>query len=101
MGDIQSRSLLIFKAVLLVMLGLLAGALLLFETPSLRNAALLAIAIWAFCRAYYFAFYVVQHYMDPEFRFAGLSSVVAHLYRHRQGTRTSANGGARGDVLDP
>jgi hypothetical protein len=42
---------------------------------------LLAIAIWAFCRAYYFAFYVVEHYADPNFRFAGLVDFVRYLIR--------------------
>jgi hypothetical protein len=33
---------------------------------------LLVIAIWCFCRVYYFAFYVIEHYVDPGYRFAGL-----------------------------
>jgi hypothetical protein len=46
--------------------------LLLAESPSLRTAFLLALTVWASARAYYFAFYVVEHYADPNFRFAGL-----------------------------
>jgi hypothetical protein len=38
----------------------------------------MAIAIWAFCRAYYFAFYVIEHYVDSSFKFAGLGSFVRH-----------------------
>jgi len=49
-----------------------AMALVLF--PDFQLALLIAIAIWAFCRAFYFAFYVIEHYVDPSFRFAGLSS---------------------------
>ena len=45
------------------------------------TAMLLAVAIWAFCRAYYFAFYVVEHYADPAFRFAGLLAFVRYLIR--------------------
>jgi hypothetical protein len=44
------------KAVLFVLTGFLASALILMELPSLRIAALLLIAIWCFARAYYFAF---------------------------------------------
>ena len=51
--------------------------------PSWRLAGLLAIAIWAFCRAYYFAFYVVERYIDPTFRFAGLASLVRYALRNR------------------
>jgi hypothetical protein len=37
------------------------------------------LAIWAFCRAYYFAFYVIENYIDPKFRFAGLLSVLGYF----------------------
>ena len=60
------------KGGLFVLLGLLASGLLIARLPDLRSATLLAIAIWAFCRAYYFAFYVIEHYVDPNYRFAGI-----------------------------
>ena len=79
MGDIQNRKLLYLKAALLVFAGLLACAVIVIENPSWKTVLLLAIAIWAFARAYYFAFYVVQHYADPQFKFAGLLSFVRYL----------------------
>jgi hypothetical protein len=72
--DIRNPRLLYTKAALFVVAGVAASGLLLAEHPSLRTAALLAIAIWSFCRAYYFAFYVIQHYIDDGYRFAGLLS---------------------------
>lgn len=72
MADIKSPKLLYAKAGLLLSLGIFAAVLLLIEAPSWRVAVFFAIAIWAFCRAYYFAFYVIQHYVDPGYRFAGL-----------------------------
>lgn len=60
------------KAGLFVLLGSLASALLVTQLPDVRYAVLLAIAIWSFCRAYYFAFYVMERYVDPTYRFAGL-----------------------------
>lgn len=69
------------KGVLFLLLGLLSGGLLLAHLPSLRIAALLLITIWAFCRAYYFAFYVIEKYVDPSFRFSGLGSAVKYLMR--------------------
>jgi hypothetical protein len=53
--------------------------------PSLTVLLLLAVAVWAFARAYYFAFYVLQHYIDGEYRFAGLFSLMKYLLR-RSGT---------------
>ncbi len=85
MADIRSPRLLYIKGALLLGLGLLASAMLLVENPSLRTAALLAIAIWAFARAYYFAFYVIEHYIDSGFRYAGLFSFVGYLLRRRGG----------------
>jgi hypothetical protein len=68
------------KAVLLLVAGALAAALLLARDPSPVTAVLIAIAVWAFCRAYYFAFYVVERYADPAYRFSGLLSFVRYLF---------------------
>ena len=79
--DIKNPRLLYLKGGLFVLLGLLASVGILLIAPSLRVAALLAIAIWSFSRAYYFTFYVIQHYIDPTYRFAGLWSFVRYVLR--------------------
>lgn len=71
------------KAALLLLGGLLSVAIILIESPSWRLAALLALAIWCFCRAYYFAFYVIGKYIDPGFKFAGLTSVLRYWLGRR------------------
>lgn len=81
LGDIQSERLLYLKGAFFVALGATAAGIILYEHPEWRLAALLAVAIWAFCRAYYFAFYVIQHYADPSYRFAGLLSFVVYAWR--------------------
>jgi hypothetical protein len=83
MGDITNPRLLYFKGGLFVATGLFASGLLLFESPSFKVAALLAVAIWCFARAYYFAFYVVEHYVDPGYRFAGLWSFARYAWARR------------------
>ena len=35
---------------------------------------------WGFCRAYYFAFYVIEKYVDRRFRFSGLGSFVKYWF---------------------
>ncbi len=85
MRDLKSPAAIWAKGILFLVLGLGAGALLLFETPTARATLLLVLTVWAFCRAYYFAFYVLGHYVDPEFRFSGLGSFVAYLVRQRHG----------------
>jgi hypothetical protein len=72
------------KGILFLFLGLLAGALLLFEHPSRRIALLLILTIWCFCRFYYFAFYVIEHYVDPNYRFSGLLSFASYLVRRQR-----------------
>jgi hypothetical protein len=69
---------------LFVVVGLLASGIAIVLFPSLLLALLLAIAIWAFCRAYYFAFYVIERYIDPTYRFAGLGSLVRYALRNRK-----------------
>ena len=79
--DITNRRLLYVKALLFVLGGLLASAAVLVESRSLRVAFLHAVGVWCFARAYYFAFYVVQHYADGRHRFSGLWSFVGYLCR--------------------
>ena len=87
LGDIRNPRWLYFKAALLLCVGLLASAILLMESPTLRTAALLVIAVWGFCRAYYFAFYVIEHYADPGFKFAGLVSFARYAFSRRRETK--------------
>ena len=75
---------LMLKGGLFIVAGLLAAVAILIEAPSLRVAALLAVAIWCFARAYYFAFYVVEKYIDPGHRFAGLFATLRYLLGRRR-----------------
>src|SRR3954468_8152474 len=72
MKDLSSPALIKLKGILFLIVGILSALLLILEHPTLKIAVLLAIAIWCFCRFYYFAFYVIQQYVDPGYRFSGL-----------------------------
>ncbi|MEO8271490.1 MAG: hypothetical protein ABI557_17335 [Aureliella sp.] len=78
MANLTNPNVIWFKGCLFVALGMLASGLLLVRTPELTSTVLLGIAVWAFCRAYYFAFYVIQHYVDPAFRFSGIVDFVRY-----------------------
>ncbi|MBZ0171351.1 MAG: hypothetical protein K8E66_03135 [Phycisphaerales bacterium] len=82
MPVLRDPRLMYLKAGLFVLIGVVSCTLILIEHPSLKLALLLALAIWAFCRAYYFAFYVIEHYIDSEYRYAGLWSFVRYLGRN-------------------
>ncbi len=84
MTDLKSPTVIYLKGLLFLVAGLIAAGLLVAEAPTLRALALLTIAIWSFCRAYYFAFYVIEHYVDPGYKFAGLGSFAVYLLRRRK-----------------
>jgi len=83
MQDIKSHRVLWVKGVLFLFIGIVSFVLLIFEMPTLRTVLLLLLVIWGFCRAYYFAFYVIEHYVDKRFRFSGLGSFIAYALRRR------------------
>jgi hypothetical protein len=83
LGDITNKKLLYAKGFLFLFLGLLASTLLILEHPTIQVALLLAVAVWSFARFYYFAFYVIEHYIDPGYKFAGLGSFVRYLLAKR------------------
>ena len=84
MGDLKDSRLMYFKAALFLVIGIFSVAGLLAEHFSWQRALLLGLAIWAFCRLYYFCFYVIEKYIDAEFKFAGLGSVLAYLWHKRK-----------------
>ena len=83
MKDITSPAWIKFKGILFLIVGFLSAGLLLFEYPKVKVALLLGIAVWCFCRFYYFAFYVIEHYVDPGYRFSGLWSFARYLFSRR------------------
>lgn len=84
MSDLKSPTLIWIKGVLFLILGLFAAALLLLRSPSLTIAVLLVISIWSFCRFYYFAFYVIEHYVDNEYSYSGLFQFVKYAALRRR-----------------
>ncbi len=82
--DITSPRLLKIKGALFLLLGLLSALLLLLPEFTWKQLTLLAITVWAFCRAYYFCFYVMEHYADPTFRYAGLLDLAKFLLRKKR-----------------
>jgi len=86
MPDLKNPRLMYLKAFGFLAIGLISASLLIMERPTLRVFVLLALAVWAFARAYYFAFYVIEHYVDPTYRFAGLWSFTKYLAGRRPPT---------------
>jgi hypothetical protein len=79
--DIKDPRLIYAKGFMFLFGGLLAGLLLMLEHPSLKVLVLLVVCVWCFTRFYYFAFYVIEHYVDSGYRYAGLWSFVRYMLR--------------------
>lgn len=81
MGDLKNPRVIVFKGLMFLFLGLLSSAMLLILVPQIKVALLLVIAVWAFCRFYYFAFYVIEHYVDSQYKFSSLYALAKYLMR--------------------
>lgn len=87
MGDLKDARLIYLKGFLFLFAGFLAATGILLESLTLRTAFLLFIAIWSFCRFYYFLFYVIEKYVDGNYRFAGLHSFLIYLLHKKRSGR--------------
>jgi hypothetical protein len=81
MADLKSPFLIKLKGWFFLCIGVSASALLLVEAPSLQVALLLGLAVWGFCRFYYFMFYVIERYVDSRYRFTGLLSFAKYFLK--------------------
>lgn len=83
-NDLKDVRLIYIKGFLFLVAGCMAVAGILVENPDARTALLLCVVVWAFCRLYYFMFYVVEKYVDSTYRFAGIGSFLIYLLRRRR-----------------
>ncbi|HTV41556.1 MAG TPA: hypothetical protein VMF08_13320 [Candidatus Sulfotelmatobacter sp.] len=72
------------KGILFLIIGIAAATLIFLDEPNWRTAVLLAVVIWSFCRFYYFAFYVIEKYVDPAYKFSGLISFVRYWFQRKR-----------------
>ena len=84
MRDLTSTGWIVAKGLSLAAIAGVAGTLLLIERPGLRTAALLAALVWSVCRFYYFLFYALERYVDPNLRYAGLMALLRALWSRRR-----------------
>ena len=83
MRDLSSKKLIVAKGIMFFVLAGVTATLLLLEAPSLKASALIVVLVWASCRFYYFLFYVLEHYVNPSLRYAGLLALLGQLGRTR------------------
>lgn len=76
----MTRGWIVAKGFMFLGIVCISAGLLWAEAPSLKVAALLLVLIWASSRFYYFLFYVLEKYVDPSLRYAGLLALVKEAW---------------------
>ena len=84
MADLKSKRLIYLKGFLFLVILLFALGLIIFETRSWQIAVLLLLVVWSSARLYYFMFYVIEKYVDPGYRFAGIGSFLRYLFSKKR-----------------
>ena len=84
MKDLANPFWIKLKGFLFLVIGGVTAGWLLLDNLKWQTAVLLGLAIWSFCRFYYFAFYVIEKYVDPGCKFSGLMDFVKYLLRRRK-----------------
>ena len=79
MKDITNPTWIKAKGIIFLLVGILAATRLVLQHPTWKAALLLALTIWCFCPFFYFAFYVIEKYVGPGYKFAGLWSFFRYL----------------------
>ena len=72
------------KGFLFLLGGLLSATVIVIEQPTVKTIFLLMVSIWCFARCYYFIFYVIQYYVDDNYKFAGLLSFIRYILRNKK-----------------
>jgi hypothetical protein len=79
MADLKDPRWMYAKAGLFVLIGGTTFGLLLLPQTLWARLVLQVLLVWSSARAYYFVFYVIEHYVDPGYRFAGLWHALRYL----------------------
>lgn len=87
MRDLKSPWLIHTKGALFVVLGTMSATMLWAQMPTLRTALLIGVTVWAFCRFYYYLFYVLERYLGREEKFAGVGDALRYLWAKARGRR--------------
>ncbi len=84
LSDLKSPSWIFLKGWLFLVILVMSTSLLLFKAQDWTTVGLLLLVIWSAARFYYFMFYVIERYVDPSYKFAGIMSFVRYLLRERK-----------------
>ena len=83
-ADLKNPKLIYLKGGLFLAILAVSVFLILIESRTWRAAGLVLLVVWSSARLYYFMFYVIEKYVDPTYRFAGVVSFLTYLVRKKK-----------------
>ena len=83
MGDLKSKRLIVLKGFFFFLIILLSAVLIIMECPKFSVFILCLLLAWASARFYYFLFYVLHQYVDPELKYTGIIHLITVLFKKR------------------
>lgn len=82
--DLKDPRLIYLKGALFAVILALGAAGIVMIAWDWRVVALLGLVIWSSARLYYFMFYVIERYVDPTHKFAGVGAFLVYVVRKRK-----------------
>jgi len=82
-GDLKDPRWIYLKGGLFLLILIASATLILMESFSWRCALSIGLVVWSSARLYYFMFYVIEKYVDLEFKFSGIGAFALYLIRRR------------------
>ncbi len=79
--DIKNHKLMYLKVILFLLILIISVIEILFTTRDFKTGILLILIIWASARIYYFMFYVIESYIDTDYKFSGIIAFIQYLIR--------------------
>ena len=81
-GDLSTKWIYIKGALFLAIL-IVSSVLLVLADEIVQRILLVPLLIWSSARFYYFMFYVIEHYVDPGYKFSGIGSFLKFIINRR------------------
>ncbi len=83
MSDLKSKSAIYLKGFLFFAMVLLCAGILIAQSDTWQDIAIILVLIWASARSYYFMFYVIERYVDSSYKFSGVYSFIKYCLSNK------------------
>jgi hypothetical protein len=90
--DLKDPRLIYLKGFLFGVILLTAAGVIIVQTRDWLIAGMVVLVVWSSARGYYFMFYVIEKYVDPGYRFAGVFDFVRYAAGRKKASRQPPQG---------